>query len=87
MAPPAWHIHADEITQTTELNKSGTGLTDMYVIPFTIDSGPAAGHTGQVKVPVNSAGPEQVAALINASADVVHQIGGLKQDASGGVTY
>ncbi len=58
MAPPAWHVISDEITQSTELKTSGTGLIDMYTIPYVIDSGPATGHTGSVKVAVTNALPD-----------------------------
>jgi hypothetical protein len=83
MQPPAWHVLSDEITQSTELKRSGTGLVDMYTIPYVIDSGPAAGHTGSVKTPVDNAGPDVVAALINAATSTVHSVAGLAQDASG----
>lgn len=83
MAPPAWHVLSDEITQSTELKKSGTGLVDMYTIPYVIDSGPAAGHTGSVKTPVDNAGPDVVAALINAATSTVHAIAPLRQDENG----
>ena len=83
MQPPAWHVLSDEITQSTELKKSGTGLVDMYTIPYVIDSGPAAGHNGSVKTPVDNAGPDVVAALINAATTTVHAIAPLRQDERG----
>lgn len=83
MAPPAWHVLSDEITQSTELKKSGTGLVDMYTIPYQIDSGPATGHTGSVKVAVDNATPEVVSALINQATATVHAVAPLAQDNSG----
>lgn len=83
MAPPAWHVLADEITQSTELKRSGTGLVDTYTIPYVIDSGPATGHTGSVKVAVDNATPDVVAAMINQAAGAVHAVAPLAQDASG----
>lgn len=83
MAPPAWHVLSDEITQSTELRKSGTGLVDMYTIPYVIDSGPATGHTGSVKVAVDNAGPDVVASMINAATATVHALAPLRQDAQG----
>lgn len=83
MASPAWHVLADEITQSTELKKSGTGLVDMYTIPFIIDSGPATGHTGSVKVAVDNATPDVVSALINQATATVHAVAPLAQDAGG----
>lgn len=83
MAPPAWHVLSDEITQSTELKKSGNGLVDMYTIPYQIDSGPATGHTGSVKVAVDNASPDVVAALINSATSTVHVLAGIGQDASG----
>lgn len=87
MNSPAWHVLNDEITQTTELKKSGAGLAEIYEIPFVIDSGPAAGHTGSIKVPVGNATPEVIAALINAATSAVHGFAGLSQDANGNVSY
>lgn len=83
MAPPAWHVVSDEITQSTELRKTGTGLVDMYTIPYVIDSGPATGHTGSVKVAVDNASPDVVAAMINAATTTVHALAPLRQDAQG----
>lgn len=83
MAPPAWHVLSDEITQSTELKKSGTGLVDMYTIPYVIDSGPATGHTGSVKVAVDNASPDVVASMINAATSTVHVLAGIGQDANG----
>lgn len=82
---PAWHVLSDEISQSTELKKSGTGLVDMFTIPYVIDSGPATGHTGSVKVPVDNAGPDVVAAAINAQTSTVHMLAGIAQDANGNV--
>lgn len=83
MPPPAWHVLSDEITQSTELKKSGTGLVDMYTIPYVIDSGPATGHTGSVKVAVDNATPDVVSNLINSATSTVHALAGIAQDASG----
>lgn len=83
MPPPAWHVLSDEITQSTELKKSGTGLVDMYTIPYVIDSGPAAGHTGMVKVAVDNATTDVVAAMINAATSTVHALAPLRQDETG----
>lgn len=85
MPPPAWHVISDEITQTTELKKSGNGLADMYEIPYIIDSGPAAGHTGSIKIQVDQATPERVAAAINAATATVHAVAPLAQDQSGNI--
>lgn len=83
MAPPAWHVLSDEISQSTELKKSGNGLVDMYTIPYVIDSGPATGHTGSVKVAVDQATPDVVSNLINAATSTVHVLAGIAQDANG----
>lgn len=83
MAPPAWHVLSDEITQSTELKRSGTGLVDMYTIPYVIDSGPATGHSGSVKVAVDNATPDVVANLINQATNTVHVLAPLAQDANG----
>lgn len=83
MPAPAWHVLSDEITQGTELKKSGTGLVDMYTIPYVIDSGPATGHTGSVKVAVDQATPDMVANLINAATSTVHSLAGIAVDSNG----
>lgn len=85
MAPPAWHVLSDEISQSTELKTSGTGLVDMYTIPYVIDSGPATGHTGSIKVAVTNATPDVVAAMINQATSTVHALAPLAQDANGNV--
>ena len=86
MQAPAWHVLSDEISQSTELKKSGNGLIDMYTIPYVIDSGPATGHTGQVKVAVDNATPDVVANLINSATSTVHALAPLRQDANGNLT-
>lgn len=83
MAAPAWHVLSDEISQSTELKKSGTGLADMYTIPYVIDSGPATGHTGSVKVAVDNATPDVVAAMINQATSTVHALANLAIDSNG----
>jgi hypothetical protein len=83
MAPPAWHVLSDEISQSTELKTSGTGLIDMYTIPYVIDSGPATGHTGSIKVAVDRATPDVVAEMINNATSTVHALAPLAQDENG----
>lgn len=75
--PLTWHVLGGQITQTTELAPNGTGLTDVYVVPYQIDSGPAAGHTSSVKVPISQYSRETVTAAIAAQAAATHDVAGL----------
>lgn len=77
MEPVTWHVLGDQITQEVDLGPGNQGLTEVKIIPYQIDSGPAAGHTGQVKIPVARFTPDNVRALIQAAVDVTHVVGGL----------
>lgn len=76
-APASWHVLGDQITQGTDLKPNGTGLVDYYEIPYRIDSGPAMGHTGTVKVNADAYSQATVAAAIQAAVDNTHAIAGL----------
>lgn len=83
MAKATWHIVADQIEQDTELGRGGRGIVDIYRIPYVIDSGPAAGHEGSVKVPADQIDPDRVAGLIQYQVDRVHDVGGLGSGRAG----
>lgn len=71
----AWHVLGDEITQTTILRPGGTGLLDVYQVPYVIDSGPSAGHRGQVTIPIDRFNADSVRAAVSTAAAAVHDVG------------
>lgn len=73
----SWHVLGDQITQEIDLGPGNQGLVEMKVIPYMIDSGPAAGTVHQVKVPVSRFTPDNVRGLIQAAVDVTHTVAGL----------
>ena len=76
-SPPTWHVLGDQITQSTVLKPGGTGLSDVYLVPYRIDSGPAAGHTGQVQIPVDQFTADTVRAAVQGAVGATHAVGGL----------
>lgn len=72
-----WHVLGDQITQEVDLAPGNQGLTEVKIIPYQIDTGPAAGHTGQVKIPVNRFTPDNVKTLIQTAVDATHAVAGL----------
>lgn len=79
MVNAAYHVHGDAIHTETQLNQSGTGIEDVHVVPFTIDSGPSEGHHGQVKVPHSKWTPENARAAVETEVDRVHAIGSMSK--------
>ena len=73
-----WHVVGDAITQSTTLARGGTGIKDVYVVPYVIDTGPAAGHSGSVTIDAANFNDKTVADAINAQVGAVHGIAGLK---------
>lgn len=72
-----WHVLGDQITQSTTLKPGGGGIVDVYEIPYMIDSGPAAGHTGIVTINATAFNTANVAAAVNAQVAAVHTVAGL----------
>lgn len=77
MGAVKWHVLGDQIVQTTTLARGGAGITDVYEVPYMIDDGPAAGHTGTVTIAASAFSQENVAAAINQQVGAVHAIAGL----------
>ena len=73
-----WHVLGEQITQEVDLGPGNQGLTEVKIVPYQIDSGPAQGHTGQVKIPVSRFTPDNVRALIQLAVDATHNIADLK---------
>lgn len=79
MALAAYHVLGDAITTETQLNPSATGIQDVHVIPYVIDSGPAKGTQRSVKVTQQNYTRTGVQAAIEADLDATHQIASLQQ--------
>jgi hypothetical protein len=79
MALAAYHVIGSAITTETQLNSAGTGIEDVHVVPYVIDSGPAKGTRRSVKVTDTDYSPDSVQAAIEADLDATHQIAGLAQ--------
>jgi hypothetical protein len=72
---PAWHVLADQIRKEDTL--AGGGLSEVYVVPYSIDSGPAKGHTGSVRVATDDYTPEEVERIVTDEVATTHAIGNL----------
>ncbi len=70
-----WHITSQE--QTTTIAANARGFQDVWEVGYRIDSGPATGTTGMIKVPVEQYGANVVKAAIDAQVGHLHAIGGL----------
>jgi hypothetical protein len=75
--PVRWHVLGDQITQTTTLKRGGTGITDVYEVPYVVDDGPAAGHVGTVTIDAGAFNQTTVAEAINQQVGAVHAVAGL----------
>ena len=78
MDMPTYHVIGDEITQTTVLAPGGSGIRDVFQVPYRIDSGPATGHMGTVSVPADVFSREAVQAAIEGQVADVHNVAGLR---------
>jgi hypothetical protein len=81
MAKAAYHVGKPPYQMEPRLNENGTGIEDVHVIPYVIDSGPAKGHKGQVKVPHAEFNVDTTRAMIEEQVDTHHDIAGLKSPA------
>lgn len=78
MEPVTWHVLGDQISQSTTLAAGGGGIRDVYQVPYMIDSGPAAGHTGTVTIDKTAFNPATVSEAIGQQVGAVHLVAGLK---------
>lgn len=82
MAKAAYHVVGDGMKLDTRLNQAGTGLEDIHVVPYQIDSGPAAGITRHVKIPHSTwqnQGANAVQAAIEDDVNMAHDVASIKQ--------
>lgn len=78
-AMAAYHVIQGAITTETQLNPAGTGIVDVHVIPYEIDSGPARGNRRTVKVTQADWSREGVQKAIEADLAVTHSVASLGQ--------
>lgn len=79
MAKAAYHVLGKHMTREPQLNQAGTGIEDVHVIPYVIDSGPAAGSQHAVKVPHSEYTADNVQAAIESDVDMKHAIASMSQ--------
>lgn len=72
-----WHILPMSQRLQTELTGVGTGFQSVWEVNYQIDSGPAAGTRGQVRVPAAQYTPEVVSAAIAEQVKKVHGVASL----------
>jgi hypothetical protein len=73
-----WHVLGDQIVQTTTLKAGGGGLQDVYEVPYIIDTGPAAGHSGKVTIAATAFNQATISEAINQQVGAVHAVAALK---------
>jgi len=74
MAQVTYHVIGNGITTETQLNAGGTGIEDVHVVPYVIDSGPASGTRRTVKVPAAMFNTAGVKAAIESDANNTHDV-------------
>ena len=74
MALAAYHVVGSAFSIETRLNEAGTGIEDVHVIPYVIDSGPAKGQRRSVKVPESQYNLDGVRTAIESDLNTTHQI-------------
>lgn len=72
-----WHVVPQGQRLTTQLAQSGTGFTDIWEVTYAVDSGPAQGTQGMVKIPASQYNPDTVKSAINEAVTLAHGIAGL----------
>lgn len=72
-----WHIVPNGQRLTTQISPAGNGFQDVWEVTYQIDSGPAAGTEGLVRVPAGQYNAETVKAAVNAQVSHQHNIASL----------
>lgn len=72
-----WHVLQAGQHLTTQISTAGTGFVDVWEVPYMIDSGPAAGTEGVVRIPASQYNAETVKATIAAIVKHNHDIAAL----------
>ena len=71
---PTWHVLGPQIREETQLAEHGTGMAQVHVVPYMIDSGAAKGHVGVLKVAPRDYYPEFVKDAIDEAVGNTHGI-------------
>lgn len=79
MAKAAYHVVGSNFPIEPRLTDNGLGIEDHHVVPFVIDSGPAAGQRRHVKVPHSQWSAGAAKAMIEEDVDIAHDVASLKQ--------
>lgn len=72
-----WHVVPGGQRLTTQITPSGNGFADVWEVSYMIDSGPAAGTEGLVRIPASQFNAETVKATINEIVRHQHAVAGL----------
>jgi hypothetical protein len=73
----SWHIVPNGQRLSTEISPAGNGFQDVWEVTYQIDSGPAAGTQGMVRVPAGQFNAETVKATINRLVEHQHNVASL----------
>lgn len=70
-----WHV----VSQTLEsdLSDTGTGFTPVWVVNYQVDTGPATGTRGRVRIPAAQFNKDTAKAAIDAQVYHLDQVAGL----------
>lgn len=70
-----WHVTSQNLT--TQISDAGTGFDSVWEVRYTVDSGPAQGQSGLVRVPAAQYNATNVKAAIDAQVYHIHSIASL----------
>lgn len=73
--PVKWHVTSQNLTTT--ISESGTGFESVWEVRYRVDSGPAQGTTGLVRVPAAQYDAAIVKSAIDAQVYHVHNVASL----------
>lgn len=77
-----WHVDGQGIREETELAPHGAGIRTVHVVPYVIDSGPAAGHHGVVRLEPHAFTPDGVREAIDAAVLRTHGVADLRRESA-----
>jgi len=70
-----WHVTSQNLTTT--ISESGTGFESVWEVRYTVDTGPAKGTVGLVRIPASQYNAADVKAAIDAQVYHIHSVGSL----------
>lgn len=73
----SWHIVPGGQRLTTQISQAGNGFEDVWEVTYQIDTGPAAGTQGLIRVPAGQYNAETVKAAVNALVQHQHNVASL----------